>query len=344
MRLGTAALVEAGVGSPALDARLLLGHVMGLGQGALLGALEAEVPEGAFAALLARRVGREPVALILGRQEFWSLEFAVSSATLIPRADSETLIEAAVDARPDRTVVRRVLDLGTGTGCLLLAALTEFDGAWGLGVDVSADAAALARGNSRALGLAGRSAFVVGNWGEAVGSGFDLVLSNPPYIPGGELVGLMAEVVGFEPRRALDGGVDGLDGYRALLGQLGAADGAGGGGGVRAGVRAGGDGARFGGGDRVFDAGSGRFWGGGAGFGLGEDAVVTGRFVGLVVEAMNRQAAKDAKEERGIWLCIPSQARGRRSRVWSGLVIVPSCSAADRRGLRKKIGSVAGAQ
>ena len=220
LRHGTAVLAAAGVDSPALDARLLLGHAMKLRSAALLAAREAEAPMTVFSALLERRVQREPVALILGRQEFWSLDFAVSGATLIPRADSETLIEAALAARPDRGAVRRVLDLGTGTGCLLLAALSEFGAAWGLGVDVSPEAAMLARANSRALGLSGRAAFLAGNWAGAVAGRFDLVLSNPPYVASAEIDGLMPEVAGFEPRRALDGGVDGLDSYRALLAAL----------------------------------------------------------------------------------------------------------------------------
>jgi release factor glutamine methyltransferase len=166
--------------------------------------------------LLLRRVAREPLALILGKREFWSLDFAVSPETLIPRPESETLIEAAVEAfrgRPPRTV----LDLGTGTGCLLLAALSEFTSAFGIGVDRSPAAAAVARQNAVALGLADRASFVCGDWADALGSHFDLVLCNPPYIPKSEVCGLMPEVARFEPRTALDGGPDGLAAYRLLL-------------------------------------------------------------------------------------------------------------------------------
>ena len=205
--------------TPALDARLLLGHAMDRDQAALLRGRDDPVPPG-FEPLLARRAGREPMALILGRQGFWSLDLAVSAATLIPRADTETLIEAAIAARPVRAAVRRVLDLGTGTGCLLLAALIEYPEAWGLGVDVAPEAAALAARNAREAGLADRAAFVAADWAAPVQGCFDLVLSNPPYIPGGEIAGLMPEVARHEPRRALDGGADGLDAYRALLAAL----------------------------------------------------------------------------------------------------------------------------
>ncbi len=192
---------------------------MGCDQAALLRDRSQPAPLG-FEALLARRAGREPMALILGRQGFWTLELEVSPATLIPRADTETLIEAALAARPDRAAVRRVLDLGTGTGCLLLAALAEFPGAWGLGLDLATDAAALAARNSRALNLADRASFVVADWAAPISGRFDLVLSNPPYIETDDVAGLMPEVARHEPRRALDGGADGLDAYRALLAAL----------------------------------------------------------------------------------------------------------------------------
>ena len=229
-RLAAAAgvLRAAGIEQPRLEARLLAGHVLGLDQAALLRARDAEVELSGMAPLLARRAAHEPLALILGRREFWSLDLAVSPATLVPRADSETLIEAALAVRPDRNPVRRVLDLGTGTGCLLLAALSEYPSAWGLGVDRAPAAAALARANAARVGLAERTEFVAGDWAESLAGRFDLVLSNPPYIASKEVPGLMPEVALYEPLAALDGGADGLAAYRhivAVLGRLLAADG-----------------------------------------------------------------------------------------------------------------------
>ena len=206
--------------NPRLDARLLLAHAAGLTQNALLRDRDAPVDLPPYDALLARRAAREPLALITGRQEFWSLPFGVTPDTLIPRPDSETLIEAALAARPDRAATRSILDLGTGTGCLLLAALTEFPTAWGVGADLHPGAAALARRNAAALGLSHRAAILCANWDDALHARFDLVLSNPPYIPGGDIPALQPEVARHEPRRALDGGPDGLDAYRTLLGRL----------------------------------------------------------------------------------------------------------------------------
>jgi release factor glutamine methyltransferase len=207
--------------APRLEARLLLAHAMACRTEDLLRDPRAAVPPQAaerFGTLLRRRLEREPIAHLLGAAEFWSLPFLVSPATLIPRADSETLIEAALAAFPQRDEVRRVLDLGTGTGCLLLAALSEFPDAAGIGVDLVPDAAALARRNAAALGLAARAGFAVGWWGAAIDGGrFDLVLSNPPYVEAGAIAGLAPDVARHEPRSALDGGADGLDAYRALL-------------------------------------------------------------------------------------------------------------------------------
>jgi release factor glutamine methyltransferase len=208
----------AGIEGARFEARLILEAATGLDRAALLREPERPIDPAPYRAMLARRAAREPVAYILGWQEFWSLRFAVSPATLIPRADSETLIEAALAARPGG--VGRILDLGTGTGCLLLAALSEFDGAWGVGVDRDPAAAALAWRNAEALGLAGRCGIVAADWAAPLRGRFDLVLSNPPYIESGVVPGLMPEVSRFEPARALDGGADGLVAYRAIVAQL----------------------------------------------------------------------------------------------------------------------------
>lgn len=216
-------LRAAAIETPRLEARLLLAHALGCRQEDLLRDPRAAVPPTAaalFATLLRRRLDHVPMAYLLGHQEFWSLRFAVSPASLIPRADSEALIEAALTACPDRGRVRRILDLGTGTGCLLLAALSEFPGATGVGVDRVPEAAALARANATSLGLAERAHFVAADWAAPLAGRFDLVLSNPPYIPSPALPGLMPEVARHEPGSALDGGPDGLAAYRTLAGLL----------------------------------------------------------------------------------------------------------------------------
>ena len=212
----TAALREAGFDNPALEARLLVAHALGVAHNDLIG-LAREPDPRHLALLLARRLAHEPMALILGHQGFWTLDFEVSPATLIPRADSETLIEAALACHPG---ARRILDLGTGTGCLLLAALSEYPAAWGLGIDRVPQAAALAVRNARHNALDTRAAFVCGDWADAIEGRFDLVLSNPPYIPTADIAGLMPEVMGHEPDSALDGGADGLDAYRTLMARL----------------------------------------------------------------------------------------------------------------------------
>ncbi len=205
LRRAAAALAGAGIAQPAREARLLRRAA-------------CDLPH--FAALVARRAGREPMAFLRGRQGFWTLDLAVSPVTLIPRPDSETLIEAALAACPDRAAVRRILDLGTGTGALLLAALAEFPRAWGLGIDRVPQAAALAARNAREAGFGDRAMFIAGGWAASIAGRFDLILANPPYIPSGDIAGLMPEVAVHEPTSALDGGADGLDAYRAILPDL----------------------------------------------------------------------------------------------------------------------------
>ena len=216
-------LRAAAIESPRLEARLLLAHAIGTTQEALLREPRAEVPEAAaarFRAALAARLEATPVAHILGQQGFWTLDLAVSPATLIPRADSEALVEAALDAFPDPAAPLRVLDLGTGTGCLLLAVLAERPRAFGVGVDLVPAAATLAAANAARNGLADRAAFLAGDWADALSGRFDLVLSNPPYIESGAIPGLMPEVARHEPASALDGGPDGLAAYRRLVALL----------------------------------------------------------------------------------------------------------------------------
>jgi release factor glutamine methyltransferase len=213
----------AAIEAPRLEARRLLAHVLGTTEEALLRDPRAAVPADKaahFAALLARRVAHEPFAYLTGRVGFWTLELEVSPATLIPRADSETLVEAALAACPDKGAALRVLDLGTGTGALLLAVLSEFPAAQGIGLDLKPAAAALAARNAARLRLAGRARFLAGDWAAALSGRFDLVLCNPPYIESAAIPGLMPEVARHEPASALDGGADGLAAYRHIIADL----------------------------------------------------------------------------------------------------------------------------
>ncbi|WP_200964537.1 peptide chain release factor N(5)-glutamine methyltransferase [Bosea sp. Root483D1] len=170
---------------------------------------------------LARRLAGEPLWRILGAREFWGLSFSLSPGTLEPRPDSETLIETALghlDQRRHEPL--RLLDLGTGTGCLLIATLREFPQATGLGIDLSPDAVATATGNAARNGVAERAAFRQGDWTDGIAERFDLILSNPPYIGSDEIAGLDHNVREHDPLLALDGGPDGLDAYRALAAAL----------------------------------------------------------------------------------------------------------------------------
>jgi len=207
--------------SARLDAELLMAHALGASRSELfLRRMGDPVPPG-FAPLVERRADREPVAYILGEAHFWGLRLTVSPAVLVPRADSETLIEAASTALA-KAPPHRILDLGTGSGCLLLAALHEWPGAQGIGIDRSAQALALAAGNAAQLGLAGRARLIEADWSmqgwaEALGR-FDLILANPPYVE--SEAALEPTVRDFEPAGALFAGPDGLDAYRVLVPQL----------------------------------------------------------------------------------------------------------------------------
>jgi release factor glutamine methyltransferase len=203
--------------NPRLEARLLLSHALGVTPADLIRDPGKAVDASELEHLLGRREAREPIALILGRREFWSLNFLVSGATLVPRPESETVIEAALAVFAAKSPPVRILDLGTGTGCLLLALLREFPGAFGVGVDISVDATRLARCNAKRLGLADRSAFVCSDWTNALCGKFDLIVSNPPYVATSEITRLMVEVAVYEPLGALDGGIDGYDAYRLIL-------------------------------------------------------------------------------------------------------------------------------
>ena len=215
-------LARAGVAEPRRDARLLLGEVMGGGIGTVVGhperMLDAAQWKGFWAAV-ARRAAREPVSRILGRREFWSLEFQVTPATLDPRPDSETLVQAVLDRIPDRAAPIELLDLGTGTGCLLLALLSELPQATGLGVDIDPAAVAVARENATRLGLARRAVLRSGDWLDGLSGTWQVIVSNPPYIIERDLRGLAPEVVRYDPPRALSGGADGLAAYRRLIPQ-----------------------------------------------------------------------------------------------------------------------------
>lgn len=216
---GAARLAKAGIDGAAREVRLLLQAAAGVPISTQIAFPERAIAtdvEGQFDALLERRARREPMAHILGQREFWSLAFKVTADTLDPRPDSETLIQAVLNQLQDRFAALRLVDFGTGTGCLLLSLLHELPSATGVGVDVSAAALAVATGNASALGLAQRATFHRGDWDDGIDPGFDIVLSNPPYIPSSDIAGLQPEVASFEPRLALDGGSDGLDAYRRL--------------------------------------------------------------------------------------------------------------------------------
>jgi release factor glutamine methyltransferase len=223
-RMVAQAFRQGGLDSSDLDARLLVGHALGLDHTALASKGERQLSADEVSAvsdLATRRLAHEPVARIVGHKEFWGLEFKVTPATLVPRPETETLVEAALAAIPDRSLALRIADFGTGTGALLLALLSEFPNAVGIGTDISISALAVARDNAVRLGVGSRAHFIACDYGSALRGPFDLIISNPPYIPSVDIAGLASEVRNYDPRRALDGGARGLDGYRAVVAHAG---------------------------------------------------------------------------------------------------------------------------
>jgi len=210
----------AGLDTPDLDARVLVGHALGLDHAGLTAQSERRLTSAeadAVAVLARRRLAHEPIARIVGAKEFWGLSLKLNADTLVPRPETETVVEAALAAIGERkTQPLRIADLGTGSGALLIALLSELPNASGVGTDLSEGALTCARDNAFAFGLSGRAAFIACDYGTALKGPFDLVVSNPPYIAHGDIASLQGEVRLFDPPCALDGGPDGLDGYRAI--------------------------------------------------------------------------------------------------------------------------------
>lgn len=219
-----ARLRDAGVESAEADVRVLLAFALDADAAALLASPQRIVDRGAAAAfekLIERRRAHEPVAHLTGEKEFWSLPFFVTRDVLVPRPETETIVEAALAAFPERDRAIRVIDLGTGSGAILGAILSERPHARGVGLDKSAAALAIARRNFERLELAQRVELIEGGWDHDIARRFDLVVSNPPYIASGDLALLSPDVRDHDPALALDGGPDGLDAYRAIVNRLG---------------------------------------------------------------------------------------------------------------------------
>jgi release factor glutamine methyltransferase len=211
-----------GIDSAELDARVLIGAMLGLDLTGVITAATRILSADEAARLedfARRRIAGEPVARILGRKEFWGLPLRLSPATLVPRPDTETVVEAAMEmlrAESGTSPPLRIADLGTGSGAILLALLSELPNAFGVGTDISEAALQTARDNARQLGLASRAGFVACDYATALSGPFDLIASNPPYIRSADIASLGLEVREHDPRRALDGGFDGLDAYRLI--------------------------------------------------------------------------------------------------------------------------------
>jgi release factor glutamine methyltransferase len=225
LKAGRATLHDAGIENGALDARLLLAAAAGIDMTALIARGRDALPaatEALFASYIGRRAAGEPVARILGAKEFWGLRFELGPATLVPRPETEILVEAVLDTLGRRRgEPLRILDLGTGSGCILAALLSECPRATGIGIDADPAAVEIAGANFRRLGLADRATAEVGDWLENVAAPADVIVSNPPYIREAEIAGLSPEVRDFDPHAALSGGADGLAAYRRILVRVG---------------------------------------------------------------------------------------------------------------------------
>lgn len=216
-------LAAAGFDEPRRRARRLVAAALDLSPTEVFAHPERPVSEqeaGRVGDILRRTLAHEPLSRVLGTREFWGLEFRLTADTLDPRPETETVVEAVLARVKDRRLPYRILDLGAGSGCLMLALLSELPEATGVGVDRAAGAAIAARKNAVTLGLVERTGFVVGDWAAAIAGRFDIVVANPPYIATAAIAGLAPEVRDFDPHLALDGGADGLDGYRAIAAAL----------------------------------------------------------------------------------------------------------------------------
>jgi release factor glutamine methyltransferase len=218
-----AALTRAGFDEARRRARRLVAAALDLSPAAVLARTDRVITEDEgerVAVMLRRMLAHEPLSRILGSREFWGLDFALSPETLDPRPETETVVEAVLARLPEREQPYRFLDLGTGSGCLLLALLSEYPAATGIGIDLAAGAVAAAASNAERLGLRTRADFVIGDWSCGIDGPFDVVVANPPYIASADIAGLPPEVRDYDPVLALDGGVDGLGAYRAIAAEL----------------------------------------------------------------------------------------------------------------------------
>jgi release factor glutamine methyltransferase len=212
-------LAAAEIDNPHLDARILIQHILGCDRMQMLTGAERILSDDDLfniQKIIARRTAHEPVARIIGEREFWGLSFGLNEATLEPRPDSETLVEAVLSVASHERPIQ-ILDLGTGTGCLLLSLLHELPEAEGLGIDIAQRAVEQATINAENLGLMSRAKFQLGDWLAGIAESFDIIISNPPYIIHDNIMALQPEVRENDPLRALDGGMDGLDDYRKLI-------------------------------------------------------------------------------------------------------------------------------